>query len=54
MQQWAITGRFVVDGTAIIEAETEEEAQKKADNGDFEFEHATCSFIEWPVGITKT
>lgn len=45
--QWIVQGRFTFDGHAIVEADSEEEAQKKFDSGDFEFDAPTASCCDW-------
>ena len=47
MAKWLIRGRFVMDGRAYVEADTPEDAKKKFDEGDFEFEAATASCADW-------
>lgn len=47
MKQWIIHGRFVFDGNALVEAQNPEEAIKKFDEGDFEFDHPTASCCDW-------
>lgn len=46
-KQWIVNGRFVFDGHAIVEAETEEEAKQKFDTGEFEFDEPTASMCDW-------
>lgn len=47
MAQWFIRGRFIFDGGAFVEAETAEEAKKKFDEGDFEFDAPAASCCDW-------
>ena len=47
MKQWCIRGRFIFDGHAFVEAETAEEAKKKFDGGDFEFDAPAASCCDW-------
>lgn len=46
-KDWIIHGRFTFDGHALVEAETEEEAKKKFDAGDFEFDAPCASLCDW-------
>jgi hypothetical protein len=47
MAQWIVHGRFVFDGHALVEAETEQEAIAKFNSGDFEFDAPTASCCDW-------
>lgn len=47
MAQWIVSGRFIFDGHALVEAETAEEAKSKFDSGDFEFDHAAAAICDW-------
>ena len=46
-KQWIVHGRFTFDGHAIVEAETEEQAKAKFDEGNFEFDAPTASCCDW-------
>jgi hypothetical protein len=47
MATFAINGRFIFDGHAFVEADTPEEAKKKFDEGDFEFDAPAASCVDW-------
>lgn len=47
MKGWMVRGRFIFDGEAYVEANTAEEAKKKFDEGDFEFQERASSCVDW-------
>lgn len=47
MKQFLIGCRCTFDGTAIVEAESAEEALAKFEQGAFEFDSATASMCDW-------
>ena len=47
LKQFIVHGRFVFDGHALVEAENEEAAARKFDDGEFEFDAPTASCCDW-------
>ena len=48
MHEWSVPARVTLDGHAHVEAETEEGAIDKVEQGRFDIDH-TFSMVDWEV-----